>query len=76
MVRKRNTYHSETVTISERGPSNMVIYRNHTKSITSSIFYITMLGKGFPEHGYSETPIQIIISKTNMSASQGTIKYS
>ena len=30
------------------------------------LFYITMLGKGFPEHGYSETPVQIIISKTNI----------
>ena len=28
------------------------------KEITSSIFYITMLGKGFPEHGYFETPVQ------------------
>ena len=46
MVRKRNTYHAETVTISERGPSNMNIYSHNIKSNnTPSIYHIIMLGK-------------------------------
>ena len=58
LEKKPNKLHKK-VTILERGPSNMIIYRDHIKSDnTSSIYHIIMLGKLFPRYNpFKTTPV-------------------